>query len=120
MLRTDFPNVPIMALTATATEATVLSVQANLKMRDIVMLRQSFNRPNLNYEVRPKSKGLGVIDIAQFIRSEHSGQSGVIYCGSRDKCETLAKQLREEYDIPAMHYHAGLAPEDKHETQAAW
>lgn len=109
-----------MALTATANEQTTRDIISRLGMQSCVMLKQSFNRPNLYYEVRDK-KGKSVIpDMFDWIQTNHSGESGVIYCLSRNKCEEVAKDLREKHGLRAKHYHAALSTADKAKTQQEW
>ncbi|CAE6521724.1 unnamed protein product [Rhizoctonia solani] len=118
-LRQSYPGIPIMALTATANSKVRQDVIFKLGITGCVELVQSFNRPNLYYEVRKKGKGV-VTDIASYIRSHHHEQTGVVYCLSRAKCEEVAKELRERHNITARHYHAAMTAGDKSETQAAW
>jgi bloom syndrome protein len=108
-----------MALTATANAKVRTDVITKLGIVGCVELVQSFNRPNLHYEVRKKTKGV-VTDIASFIRAHYHEKSGVIYCLSRAKCEEVAMELREKRGISARHYHAAMTASDKSETQAAW
>ncbi|CEL52397.1 bloom syndrome protein [Rhizoctonia solani AG-1 IB] len=118
-LRQSYPDIPIMALTATANAKVRTDVITKLGIVGCVELVQSFNRPNLHYEVRKKTKGV-VTDIASFIRAHYHEKSGVIYCLSRAKCEEVAMELREKRGISARHYHAAMTASDKSETQAAW
>jgi bloom syndrome protein len=118
-LRKDYPDVPIMALTATANKVVVDDIVQRLGLRNHLKLTHSFNRPNLHYDVRPKTRNV-VAEIASFIKSNHPGDSGVIYCFSRANCEEVAKDLRERHDLRAKHYHAGLSTQDKSRTQSAW
>lgn len=106
-------------MTATAKRNVVDDIIKRLGMRDCVSLSQSFNRPNLNYEIRPKGRNV-LGEIANYIKSHHPNESGVIYCLSRNSCEDLAKNLREKHDIKAKHYHAGMTPQDKAMTQGVW
>jgi ATP-dependent DNA helicase RecQ len=98
-------KVPVIALTATATPKVQQDIQKNLNMMDANIFKSSFNRPNLYYEVRPKSETV-VKDIIKYIKS-HSGKSGIIYCLSRKKVEELAETLQVN-GIKALPYHAGL------------
>lgn len=116
LIRVEYPDVPIMALTATANSNTVDDILQRLKLRDPAIFTQSFNRTNLNYEIVPKK---GVDEVARFIKSKHSNHSGVIYCLGRDKCEKVAKQLRDK-GLSAKHYHALLEQEEKERTQGEW
>lgn len=120
-LRQRFPGVPVMALTATATENVKVDVIHNLGIENCEVFTQSFNRPNLSYEVRSKGKKKDVMDsMATTIMNQYNGQSGIIYTLSRKGCEQVAAQLRNDYGIKAYHYHAGLPPAEKKEVQQAW
>lgn len=100
-------NVPIMALTATATPKVRDDIIKNLQLRSPEMFGSSFNRPNLYYEVRPKGKKEEVIkQITKFIK-DNSGKSGIIYCLNRKTTEELA-QILNANGIKAAPYHAGL------------
>ncbi|KIX03750.1 uncharacterized protein Z518_07303 [Rhinocladiella mackenziei CBS 650.93] len=120
-VRSQFKDVPVMALTATATENVKIDVMHNLGMDNSEVFTQSFNRPNLTYEVRHKGKSYEVLDsIAQTIKSSYRGQAGIVYCLSRKNCEQVAKQLRDKYKIHARHYHAGLTSEERVDIQKRW
>lgn len=120
-LREQFPSVPIMALTATARINTIKDIQTQLGMRDAVVLRQSFNRPNLTYRVEPKRAGGATLEcIAEFVRTSHAGECGIIYCLSRRDCENVASDLSTRFGIRARHFHAGLANSDKASIQDGW
>lgn len=120
-VREQFRGVPVMALTATATENVKVDVIHNLHIEKCEVLTQSFNRPNLTYEVRGKGKGNEVLEsIVTTIKTKHVDQSGIIYCLSRKNCEKLAEKLRKEHDIKAHHYHAGMKPEEKSWVQKQW
>ncbi len=97
-------EVPIIALTATATEKVQADIQKNLGMMDATVFKASFNRPNLYYEIRPK---INVIkEIIKFVK-QNSGKSGIIYCLSRKKVEEVAQTLTVN-GVKALPYHAGL------------
>ncbi len=98
-------NVPIIGLTATATPKVQEDILKNLDMTDAVTFKASFNRPNLYYEVRPKTKNVET-DIIRFIKQQ-KGKSGIIYCLSRKKVESIAEVLQVN-GISAVPYHAGL------------
>ncbi|KAL2815786.1 hypothetical protein BDW59DRAFT_13520 [Aspergillus cavernicola] len=120
-LRAGLPGVPMMALTATATENVKADVIHNLNMDGCEIFTQSFNRPNLTYEVRPKGKSAELIkSIADIITGSYRNKSGIVYCFSRSACEKVAKSLREGHRIKAEHYHAGLSSEDRSATQQRW
>jgi ATP-dependent DNA helicase RecQ len=97
-------DVPIIALTATATPKVQLDIQKNLNMEDADVFKSSFNRTNLYYEVRPKVQVKK--QLIKFIK-DHKGKSGIIYCLSRKKVEEIAEFLRVN-DVNAAPYHAGL------------
>jgi ATP-dependent DNA helicase RecQ len=100
-------NVPLIALTASATPKVQDDIMKNLRMIDPAMFRSSFNRPNLYYEVRSKpSKGKVLKDIISYIK-KNSGRSGIIYCLSRKTVEEIAETLRVN-GIKALEYHAGM------------
>ena len=98
-------DVPIIALTATATPKVQQDIQKNLNMLDAGIFISSFNRPNLYYEVRPKGDE-PIKDIIKYIKSQ-AGKSGIVYCLSRKKVEELAETLQVN-GIKALPYHAGL------------
>ena len=98
-------KVPVMALTATATPKVQSDIQKNLGIEKAELFKASFNRPNLYYEIREKTKDIDK-EIVKFIKN-HSGKSGIIYCLSRKKVEELAEFLRAN-QIRALPYHAGL------------
>ncbi len=98
-------NVPIIGLTATATPKVQEDILKNLEITNATTYKASFNRPNLYYEVRPKTKDVEK-DIIRFVR-KFKGKSGIIYCLSRKKVEEIAQVLQVN-DIKAVPYHAGL------------
>ena len=110
----EIGNAPVIALTATATDKVRSDIKKNLGIIDAKEFKSSFNRPNLYYEVRPKTKDVDK-DIIKFIK-QHPGKSGIIYCLSRKKVEELAAILRAN-DIKAAAYHAGLDSTTRTQTQ---
>ena len=98
-------DVPVIGLTATATPKVQEDILKNLDMSDAVTFKASFNRPNLFYEVRTKTKNIES-DIIRFIK-QNKGKSGIIYCLSRKKVEEIAEVLQVN-GISAVPYHAGL------------
>ena len=120
-LRRQFDGVPVMALTATATENVKTDVIHNLGIKGCKIFTQSFNRPNLTYKVFPKGNAKNAIeDMAKIINSHYRNQTGIIYCLSRKNCETVSQQLRAAHNIKAHYYHAGMKPEEKANAQKAW
>ncbi len=105
---------PVIALTATATDKVRDDIKKNLGMPNADEFCSSFNRPNLYYEVRPKTKDVNK-DIVKFIK-QNPGKSGIIYCLSRKKVEELAEVLRAN-DIDARAYHAGMDTPTRTMTQ---
>ncbi len=108
---------PVIALTATATPKVQHDIQKNLGMNNVSIFKSSFNRSNLYYEVRPKTKDVDK-DIIRYIKSR-PGKSGIIYCLSRKKVEELAETLCVN-DIKALPYHAGMETAKRTENQDAF
>lgn len=108
---------PLIALTATATPKVQHDIQKNLGMIDAEVFKSSFNRPNLYYEVRPKTQNIDR-DIIKYIKSQ-SGKSGIIYCLSRKKVEELAETLKVN-GINALPYHAGMDSATRTQNQDAF
>ena len=112
-LRTDFPNTPTIALTATATPEVRDDILRQLDLQKAKIFTSSFNRANLNYFVHPKQNAF-----AQLVEllEKRRGESAIIYCFSRKNTTNLAADLRAE-GIAALPYHAGLSPEKRRATQ---
>lgn len=106
-------DIPIIALTATATPKVQQDIIKNLQMSDATLFKSSFNRPNLFYEIRPKRDVLK--EIIRYIK-QNTGKSGIIYCLSRKKVEEVAEALNLN-GIKALPYHAGLEPKVRADTQ---
>ena len=117
MLKQIDQDLPVIALTATATPKVQEDILKNLQITDAKVFKASFNRPNLYYEVCPKTNQVE-IDIIKFIR-ERKGKSGIIYCLSRKKVEELAQTLQVN-DINAIPYHAGLDAKTRAKNQDAF
>ena len=115
-LRNQFPNVPMIALTATADKITREDIVRQLQLRQPQIFISSFDRPNLSLSVKrgyqPKEKSKAIID---FI-TRHRGESGIVYCMSRSKTETVAQML-QKHGIRCGVYHAGLSARQRDETQ---
>lgn len=116
ILRDMFPQTPIIALTATADKLTRQDIVKQMRLRDPRIFISSFDRPNLSLTVKrgyqQKEKSKAILD---FI-GKHRGESGIIYCMSRNKTETVAQMLQKN-GIRAAIYHAGLEPEKRNQTQ---
>jgi ATP-dependent DNA helicase RecQ len=107
-------NAPVIALTATATDKVRMDIKKSLGITNAKEFRSSFNRPNLYYEVRQKTKDIDK-QIIKFIK-QHPGKSGIVYCISRKKVEELAAVLQAN-EIKAAPYHAGLDSAKRSQTQ---
>ena len=115
----DINDVPMIALTATATPKVQSDIQKNLGMSDAKVYKSSFNRPNLFYEVKPKgSKERVFKDIISIIKAR-SGKSGIIYCLSRKRVEEIAEMLTLN-GVKALPYHAGLDAKTRVHNQDAF
>jgi len=115
-LRTHFPDVPVIALTATATERVRADIVKQLKLREPRCYVASFDRPNLIYRIVPKSAPYE--QLLEFIRSRPN-DSGIVYCASRKNAESLARNLNED-DVSAKPYHAGLTSSERTKHQDAF
>lgn len=113
----EIGNAPVIALTATATNKVRDDIKKSLGIQDAVDFKSSFNRANLYYEVRPKTKNVDK-DIIRFIKA-NAGKSGIIYCLSRKKVEELSEVLQAN-DISALPYHAGMDASARSKTQDAF
>jgi len=113
ILKKYFKGVPILALTATATEYVVQDIKKQLKIENALDYKISFDRKNLYYEVRPKKNTYE--QITKFI-NDRAGESGIIYCLSRDTVDRLSKKMSEE-GVSNCIYHAGLTIEERHQNQ---
>jgi ATP-dependent DNA helicase RecQ len=115
-LRETLPDVPLMALTATATARVRRDIVERLKLRDPAVFVASFNRPNLTYRVVPKDQPLR--QLVDFVR-RREGESGIVYCASRAATERAAEALVAR-GFKARPYHAGLEGEERHRNQEAF
>ncbi|MCL2736517.1 MAG: DNA helicase RecQ [Propionibacteriaceae bacterium] len=110
-----WPDVPRVALTATATEATHTEITERLRLGDAKHFVSSFDRPNITYRIEPKDSVSK--QLVSFIRREHAGDAGIVYALSRASTEKIADHLSSQ-GIPAVAYHAGLDPSTRHAAQA--
>jgi len=117
VFKQKFGDVPLMALTATATEKVKQDVLATLGIGHAVEFKGSFNRSNLKYTVRKRGGKKVVEDVANLIKARHSGSAGIIYCLSRKDCEVTADALLS-LGVQADYYHAGR--EDREDVQHRW
>ncbi|SVC54946.1 uncharacterized protein METZ01_LOCUS307800, partial [marine metagenome] len=115
-LRDQFGQIPMMALTATATDRVREDIATQLRLHEPQRFIASFNRPNLQYRVVPRRSALRqILEVA----GKHEGESGIIYCGSRNGTERLAKRLTEN-GVKAAPYHAGMNAKDRNRNQEAF
>ncbi|EFH62834.1 predicted protein [Arabidopsis lyrata subsp. lyrata] len=118
VLKQKFPNIPMLALTATATTSVKEDVVQALGLVNCVVFRQSFNRPNLWYSVVPKTNKC-LEDIDKFIRENHFDECGIIYCLSRMDCEKVTEMLRA-FGHKAAFYHGSMDPGKRAFVQKQW
>lgn len=114
LLKEQFPHIPRIALTATADPRTREDIIQRLGLQDAEVFLSSFDRPNIFYRIAQKQKALDQLEA--FIRREHSGDAGIVYCLSRNKVEKVAEALNQR-GIRALPYHAGLPPATREENQ---
>ena len=115
VLHERWPDVPRIALTATATQATREEIAIRLKLAGARLFVSSFDRPNIQYRIVPKNDAKK--QLLQLLRTEHAGEAGIVYCLSRDSTEKVAAFLAGN-GIPALPYHAGLDAAIRAEHQA--
>jgi ATP-dependent DNA helicase RecQ len=113
VLRENFPNIPIIALTATATEDVRKDIVKQLSFENYEIFISSFNRPNLSYEVLPKKDSFSSI---LNLVGEHKNESVIIYCFSRNDTETMVEKLKG-HGFKVLAYHAGLNAKTRKENQ---
>jgi len=114
VLHEQFPGVPRIALTATADDHTRADIVERLQLQDARLFVSSFDRPNIRYTLVEKVKPRD--QLLRFIRDEHEGEAGIVYCGSRKKVEETASWLAEQ-GVDALPYHAGLDAEVRRRHQ---
>jgi ATP-dependent DNA helicase RecQ len=114
LLKEQFPNVPRIALTATADPRTRADIIQRLGLEKAEIFLSSFDRPNIFYRIAQKQKSLDQLE--DFIRREHAGDAGIVYCLSRNKVEKTAESLNQR-GIRALPYHAGLPGKVREENQ---
>nr|CAI21096.1 novel protein similar to vertebrate RecQ protein-like DNA helicase Q1-like (RECQL) [Danio rerio] len=119
ILKRQFPNVPLIGLTATATSNVLKDCQKILCVQEPVTLTAPFNRPNLYYEVRFKDNEDCTDQIASLIRGRYKNQSGIVYVFSQKDAEVVATELQKR-DIVAQPYHANMEPSHKSLVHQRW
>lgn len=113
-LKDHFPDVPCMALTATADERTRLDIVSQLRMKSPDIFISSFDRPNIKYEILDRHDELK--QLCEFIEKNHPEDTGIVYCLSRDKVDRITTSLKK-MGLPAVSYHAGLSLEERTKNQ---
>ena len=115
VLRERFPGIPLVALTATATQATRAEVVSRLHLTKARQFVASFDRPNIQYRIAPKNDPRR--QLLELLRTEHAGDSGIVYCLARASVEQTAEFLAQN-GLVALPYHAGLDARTRGENQA--
>ncbi len=115
MLQREFPQVPRIALTATADVRTREEIIARLQLENAQQFVNGFDRPNIQYHIQQKNTPK--VQLLRFLRDEHANHSGIVYCLSRNKVEQTAEWLSAE-GFTALPYHAGLTPQVRQKNQS--
>ncbi|XP_057862111.2 ATP-dependent DNA helicase Q-like 1 isoform X2 [Cryptomeria japonica] len=118
-LKQRYPNVPLMALTATATQAVRQDILKVLRIPRALVLETSFDRPNLTYQVVVKNKD-SLHQLGKTIRECFHQQCGIVYCLSKNECMDVCKYLNDKFQIKTVYYHAGLSANGRMEVQKSW
>ncbi|XP_023274553.1 ATP-dependent DNA helicase Q1 isoform X1 [Seriola lalandi dorsalis] len=119
ILKRQFPKVPLLGLTATATSSVLKDCEKILCVSQPITLTSSFNRTNLYYEVRIKDSDASISDVASLINSRYKDQSGIVYVFSQKDAESVSSELQKR-DILAYPYHANMDPDDKSRVHRKW
>ncbi|KAK6119019.1 hypothetical protein DH2020_047244 [Rehmannia glutinosa] len=118
-LKQNFPRVPLMALTATATQIVRKDILNSLRIPHAIVLETSFDRPNLKYEVIGKTKE-PLKQLGKLLMDHFKNLCGIVYCLSKNECVEVSKFLSEKFKIKAAYYHAGLAARQRIAVQNKW
>ncbi|KAM1994443.1 hypothetical protein ACFX1X_010396 [Malus domestica] len=118
-LKQIFRDVPVMALTATATHSVREDILKALRIPHALVLERSFDRPNLKYEVIGKTKE-SQKQLGELLRSRFQNQSGIVYCLSKSECVEVSNFLNEKFKMKTAYYHAGIAARQRVAVQKKW
>ncbi|KAL3620645.1 ATP-dependent DNA helicase Q-like 1 [Castilleja foliolosa] len=118
-LKQNFPRVPVMALTATATQMVRKDILTSLRIPHALVLETSFDRPNLKYEVISKTKE-PLQQLGKLLDDKFKNLCGIVYCLSKNECVEVSKFLNDKCKIKAAYYHAGLAARQRVTVQKKW
>jgi len=121
LIKKEFPEVTILALTATASLKVVSDVIKVLQMSQCMQFHTGFDRPNLFFEVRPKNPNNAFLlqEMLQYIQQKQPHSTGIVYCMTKRQCEETADFLRDS-GLKADYYHAGMSATDRKAVQFAW
>ncbi|KAK1293897.1 ATP-dependent DNA helicase Q-like 1 [Acorus calamus] len=118
-LKQNFPDVPVMALTATATQSVRKDILTTLKIPHALVLETSFDRPNIKYEVIAKSKD-SMKQLGKLLQERFKNMCGIIYCLSKNECVEVSSYLNEKCKIKTVFYHAGIGARKRIAVQQSW
>lgn len=118
IFKEKYPQVPLMALTATANEKVKKDIVRHLKMTDPVLLKQSFNRSNLYYTIKKKDNN-HIAWIKDYVQNQQRNGTGIIYCSTRVNCEKMSESLNQA-GLRTSFYHAGMSPDERSTVQHMW
>ncbi|XP_042475326.1 ATP-dependent DNA helicase Q-like 1 isoform X2 [Macadamia integrifolia] len=118
-LKQNFPDIPVMALTATATQPVRKDILDSLRIPHALVLETSFDRPNLKYEVVGKTKD-SLKQLGQLLNDRFQNMCGIVYCLSKNECLDVSTYLNEKCKMKTVYYHAGLAARQRVDVQRKW